>query len=113
MTTRRIQGSGSRSGVARLLAAMAAVLASSAGNGQAQDTCDVTFQLDDPGPLGLVMFSADYSPAGGDFVGDSTLPGFGPSWGTVPLACASLVALDELTALDEAVTRVLSARAGA
>ncbi len=67
----------------------------------AQDTCDVTFHLDDPGPFEVVTFSADYSAAGGDFVGDSSQPGIGPSWGTEPLACTVFPSgLNEATLLD-------------
>jgi cysteine-rich repeat protein len=66
----------------------------------AQDTCDVTIQLDDPGPLSAFWFGLDYSGAGGDIVGDSSSPNFGPSWGTVPLACTPTPS-DEFTAVDD------------
>lgn len=67
----------------------------------AQDTCNVEFQLDEAGPIDWVAFSADYTAASGDFLGDSTAPGFGPSWGTEPLACWALVPNFEFTAIDD------------
>jgi cysteine-rich repeat protein len=85
----------------RWLVVMLVVGFAAAAPATAQDTCDVEFQLDDPGPFGLVTFSVDYTTALGDFVGDSTLPGSGPSWGTELVACSTLVTNDEFTALDD------------
>jgi cysteine-rich repeat protein len=83
----------------RLAIAAAIVFLTSTAN--AQDTCDVLVQLDEPGPLGIATFGIEYSGAGGDFFGDSSIPGFGPSWGTTALACTSLVAVDEVTLIDD------------
>ncbi len=70
---------------------------------RAQDFCDVVFQLDDAGPFSIIAFSADYSTAGAEFVGDSSIPEFGGSWGTEPLACTVLASgLEEATLLDGA-----------
>lgn len=81
-----------------VIAAAIVVLASTA---VAQDTCDVLVQLDEPGPLSIATFGIDYSATAGDFVGDSSIPGAGPSWGTVPLRCTSLVVVQEATMLDD------------
>jgi cysteine-rich repeat protein len=80
-----------------------------AWSAHALDTCDVDFYLDDAGPFSLVAFSVDYAAAGGDFVGDSSYPGFGPSWGTELLACTSFVgAVNETTLLDDNGADLLS-----
>jgi len=71
------------------------------GSAIAQDTCDVEFRLEDAGPVSWAAFSVDYSAASGDFLGDSTIPGFGPSWGSASLACSTLVPNFEFTALDD------------
>lgn len=85
--------------VAAALAATTGLLAPSAA--RAQDNCDVVLQLDEPGPLESFTLAVDYSAAGGDFVGDSTIPNFGPSWGTEQLACTALTSVQELTAIDD------------
>ena len=48
----------------RCLAFVAALIAATAG---AQDTCDVTVQLDDSGPFPIVAFAVTYGGAEGDF----------------------------------------------
>ncbi len=68
-----------------------------------QDTCDVVMNLDAAGPFLGVGWAVDYSATGGDFVGDSSLPGFGPSWGSEFLACTALVPTSEYTAIDDNV----------
>ena len=40
----------------------------------AQDTCDVTAELDDPNATSFVVFGLDYSGAGGSIIGDSSQP---------------------------------------
>lgn len=85
-----------------VIAASMAFLAATAA--VAQDACDVVVQLDEPGPFGIATFGIDYSAAGGGFFGDSSLPGFGPSWGTVPLMCTPLVTaptINEATLIDD------------
>jgi hypothetical protein len=73
----------------------------------AADTCDVVAKLTQAEPGGIVAFGLDYSGAGGDFIGDSSAPGLGPSWGTQPLACTVLVAsapsltVNEVELLDD------------
>ena len=51
------------------MAALVLALVLSASMAAAQDTCDVVFQLDDPGPVFGFAFGAGYSAAGGNFVG--------------------------------------------
>ena len=61
-----MRGSGPSSGD---MAALVLALVLSASMAAAQDTCDVVFQLDDPGPVFGFAFGVDYSAAGGNFVG--------------------------------------------
>jgi hypothetical protein len=68
----------------------------------AQDSCDVVVHLDDTQAVSIVAFGVDYSAAGGDFIGDSSLPSLGGSWGSEPLACTALIAgLNEATLIDD------------
>ncbi len=87
--------------MAAALAATTGLLAPSAA--RAQDNCDVVLQLEEPGPLESFALAVGYPAAAGDFVGDSTIPNFGPAWGTEQLACTTLISVQELTAIDDNV----------
>jgi cysteine-rich repeat protein len=57
---------------------------------RAQDTCDVTVALADPGPLSLIAYGLDYSGAGGSFTGSALTP-----------TCTKLITGTENTLYDD------------